>query len=252
MKIKLLILSLTVLCLSAAPAMADLVSFGDGGTSLQGVLDSITVSPIAGTSSVNVVTDSMYDSEDSGWSITGASGSLSTVIIELAGLSNQNTMGIWDTSNPSNTLQLFGGAATTGSQVLLSILTDGSVIVNFSDTGVNFGGNSFGWYIDSSANVGGGFFYSDTALNSDGLDHMLAFQGQNTDTIQIANFASGLWTSSEYILAFEDSLNIPLGSSDTNYSDFVFIVESVVPVPAAVLLGLVGLGVAGLKLRKYA
>jgi hypothetical protein len=107
-------------------------------------------------------------------------------------------------------------------------------------------GYDFGFYLETT----NGTFYSDSLLNG-GNDHMLAFEGTGEDTVQIGLFAPGTWGTNEYILAWED---LPFSSAgcDQDYQDFVVMVESVspVPVPAAVLLGALGLGAAGLRLRK--
>jgi len=53
-----------------------------------------------------------------------------------------------------------------------------------------------------------------------------------------------------HILAWED---LDARCTDGDYTDMVVMVESVmVPVPGAILLGMLGLSVAGVKLRKYA
>ena len=109
-------------------------------------------------------------------------------------------------------------------------------------------GNSFGYYLGDAA---GPVFYSDTSLNGDTSDHMLAYQGTG-DTIQLPNIAPGTWTANEYALAWEDVL---FPGADGDYNDMVLMVESVepVPVPAAVWLfgsGLIGL--VGIARRKKA
>ncbi len=94
-------------------------------------------------------------------------------------------------------------------------------------------------------------FSSDSLLNPGYGDQMKAYEGVG-DTIQILPYSPGVWGSNEYILAWEDIAYF--GGSDRDYQDFVVLVESVspVPVPAAVLLGMLGLGAAGLRLRKRA
>ena len=257
-KILLLITCIAALSLSAAPVMADL-------SGLQGVLDGITTGPVAGDSSVDVTTDMLPDTKGSGpydsyWSITASAGSVSTVVVELAGASliDYQEFGVFDYANSSSLVELFPGSAGViagvGSQATLSLLLDGSVRVNGVDSGIDFGGNLFGYYLDTrgtSAAGGGGLWYSDTALNSDGADHMYAYQGTDTDTVQLPGYFPGVWTDSEFILAFEAG-EIPVGTLD--YEDFVVMVESVnpVPVPGAVLLGILGLSIVGVKLRKYA
>lgn len=97
-----------VLGLSMAGAANATVVFGDGGTALQGVLDGITNATPAnpsGNSSVNVVTDQF--SPDQTWAITGSGGSISTLIIELAGFANGNSFGVYDLANPANSVQIF-------------------------------------------------------------------------------------------------------------------------------------------------
>lgn len=220
------------------------VPFGDGGAALQGVLDDITTGPTAGSSRVNVTTDFLSDSTDSYWKIGGSGGSLSTLVIELAGFAENNRFGIYDAADPSKKVEIFAGAAAAGDQAVISILANGMVRLNFSNTGIVFGGNRFGYYLDSSFYApDGGVWYSDTSLNGDGLDHMAAYQGVG-DTISIPPYAAGPWASNEYILAFED---LAASVSDRDYTDFVVLVESVSPVPdGGATLALLGAGFLGL------
>ena len=256
MKTKLIILSILVLCLSTAPAFA--APGGPPGGALQGVLNDIT-SPYPGTSSVDVTTDFVPDNLDTYWDITATGGSVSTVIIELAGFAENNLFGVYDSADHTNFVQIFGGAAVAGDQALLSITSAGDVYLNFGDTGVDFAGDEFGYYLDSSFYGGGGNFYSDTSLNTDGpggagYDHMYAYQGKG-DTVKIDIWDEGTWTNNEYVVAFEDLYGGVDGSgADWDYTDFVVMVESVhpIPVPGAVLLGILGLSAAGIKLRRFA
>jgi hypothetical protein len=244
-----IVLTSLIALLIAAPAFA--ADFGDGGAALQGVLDGLTISA-PGSSSINVATDMVQPDvdADSYWAIGGSGGSIATVVVELASYAGTNTFGVYDAANPANYVQLFDGSASAGTQSLMSILADGTVRLNFADTGIDFAGNNFGFYLDSPQ--GGGRYYSDTSLNEldDAgvlVDHMHAYQGVG-DTIEIPPFAAGPWTANEYILGWEDVL----GGGDKDHTDFVVLVESVnpVPAPAAVWLGLLGLGAAGLRLRK--
>lgn len=205
------------------------------GTSLQDTLNGITQAGQGTDSSVNVQTDQVVN--DKNWAISASGGSIATLIIELAGFANDNGFGIYDSSNPANYVEMMNGSATAGDQAVVSIKADGSVFLNLADTGINFAGNNFGYYLDSPD----GRFYSDTALNGDGTDHMVAYQGTNTDTVQLPGQSAGLWTNNEYILAFEDLWN---SHSDHDFNDFVAMVESVTPVPTPGSLALLGLGLA--------
>jgi len=146
--------------------MAVPFTFGESGVALQSQLDSITV---GGPSSVDVTTDALSDFL---LAHNGNGGFLTTMIVEMTGGSAfDNTFGVYDPADETNYVELFGGSDEPGAQVLLSVLADGSIIVNFNDTGTDFPSTWFGFYLDSS-DTGGGIWYSDTALNSDGEDHM--------------------------------------------------------------------------------
>ena len=275
MKAKLLILSIAVLCLSAAPARA--VLFGDGGAALQTVLDDITKDPIAPHGDAGDPGASNYDSyvnvgaltdevsPDAYWNITAGSGSVNTLIIELAAWKDNNIFGVY---SGGVYVPIFAGAANAGAQATLSFKNVGdgliSVHINTVDTTFDFPSLTFGYYLDSTGNTlvdpatglvisSGGLWHSDTSLNADGFDHMAAYQGNNLDWLQLPTFFPAQWMDNEYILAWED-IDVRSPWTDNDFTDFVVMVESVIPipVPAAVLLGILGLGVAGLKLRKYA
>lgn len=202
------------------------------GSSLQTILNGITDD---GTSSIDVNADQV--SADKYWKLTASGTSAATMIVEVAGFAASNTLGLYDAANPSNKVTLFAGAATDGDQAAVSIKASGAVYVNFANTGVVFSGSTFGYFLTGP----GGTFYSDNALNADGQDHMVAFQGKG-DAVTLPTLFSGTWTSNEYILAWED-MNSP---ADFDFNDMVVMVESVEPIPEPTTLGLMGLGLIGL------
>ena len=201
---------------------------------LQAEVDAITV---GGSSSVNTSTDCLGDGADALWQIGATGGSHTTIVVEIAGFAGSNTFGIWDAANPANRVQIFSGADSSGDDALFSILADGSVRLNFVDTGIDFAGNKFGFYLDSPA----GLFFSDTSLNADQTDHMYAYQGQG-DTIQVLPFAPGPWDPNTWLLAWEDLF----GGGDKDFRDFVVLVESVSPVPEPSTVAILGLGLLAL------
>lgn len=266
MKTRLLILSIAALCISATPAGAELFpvyspSFGSGTSSewdLQTILNEITVDPITETdgtgvsdlvkSTVVVADHAILDSYDSYWDTTASGQTATTMVIELSALDTTTTFGVYDSANASSQVEIFDGAAVPGFGVgtaVLTILSNGDVHLNNTATvHATFTGDYFGFYADTF----NGTWFSDTALNADKKDHMLAYQGNDVDVIKIADLDAGVFSSGEFILGFEDQS----GLGDGDYQDLVVMVESVrpIPVPGAVLLGLLGLGAAGAKLRR--
>ncbi|WP_144776658.1 DUF4114 domain-containing protein [Marinobacter maritimus] len=248
MKFKLIAAAVALSALAAQAHAIPVMNDGDdgAGTGLQAQIDAITVAPSStpGTSSVNVNSDQLDDGLDSYWSITGSAGSVTTFIVEIAGQSSSNTFGIYDRADKTNFVELFSGSDTSNdgfnSTITLSMLADGSIGLNSVDTGKNFAGNQFGYYLGTA---NGPTFYSDSSLNQDNSDQMVALQGNGLDTIQIPGFAAGVWTDNEFVLAWEDRL---YAGSDQDFNDLVVMVESVLPVPEPGTLALLGLGLAGL------
>lgn len=198
----------------------------------------------------NVYTDQTVPS--SFWSIGSTGSSENTIVIEIAGNSGSNTFGIFDPTDPSNTLQLFSGSAGAGWSARLQNNGGGHYTVSWFNAAGIFQGqttatfgvtNVFGYYLSGP----GGTFYSLASLNptdtyyTSGMPHMVAYQGNGSSVLKIGN-TTGTWLQNEFIMAWEDTA---FKSSDLDYNDFVVSVESVHPVPEPAVLGIFGLGLFG-------
>jgi hypothetical protein len=195
-------------------------SFGSSSeTSLQGVFDTILPS-----GSLSATQDCLDEGADSNWTATGQA--IATIVIELAGFSNQNTFGIYDAADPTRRATIFAGSDGAGTTDTVQIMQSGGHYSVF-DNGVwaaNFSSSTFGFFLSTPQN---NVFTSNTALNSDGGDHMYAYRG-NGGTFVGGTLAGATFASSMYLLAFED---LAFPNSDRDYQDFVAAAQFVVPVP---------------------
>lgn len=201
------------LVFASSPGIAQ--TFHDGGAALDAVLDSITTAPNPGQTSVAVMSDFIPDENDGYWRLN-AGGALLNLIALDAGV----TFGIFDAADESNRIVIYNGHEDPAGYNVRSVqmLNDGSVILNFADTEKDFAGNRIGFFV----NIGDQYWYSNSSLNSDLKDRMVAYQGTEVDKIQIGLSAAGTWLTNEYILGWE-------AGSNFDFADFVVIVESFTP-----------------------
>ena len=229
MKRKLVILSIAVLCMSAVPAKADLFSFTY--TSLETWFD--------GTSAF--VSDEVAGSSTG--TVTNLQGG-GTAIFDTA-------WGAPDDYTLSMTISNIGGGGTTADGAGTFTLTDVD-----SDT---ITGSFTGAWAPSTT---GGALSFDGVMNSveflgQGDGDNTAFNGDFLGSAPMPFPGSGTWGGSILHLVLT-GLDFNTAWGDGSPGDGAGGIQDggmtavVVPVPAAILLGMLGLSVAGLKLRKHA
>jgi len=155
------------------------------------------------------------------------------IILENAGFRATNKFGIFDIDRPECRLEVFDGPAQEGQTTDVIFDTDEHKAwidpMNKAEIGARFG-----FYLDSSERSSGGFFYSDSSLNTAAdynITHFLFF-----DTKNITGLIPG---DPHSVIAFED-LRISTCVYDGDYNDMVVGIKSQIPEP--VTIALLGLG----------
>lgn len=160
------------------------------------------------------------------------------LFFEFAGFANANTFGIYDYSNDGagnitlgQTLEVFNGPASPLTSATLHFnLADGEVTNQATGLMADID-ETFGFYLTTPQ---GYTYYSHTALNPDGVDHLMMFDTSDNSV--------GDLLGSDLVLAWEDLY----GGGDLSYDDMVVGISDVSPVPEPSVIALMGLGFVGL------
>lgn len=174
----------------------------------------------------------------------------STYLFSVAGYAPNNTFGLYKLSDPNTKIQLFDGVTSgikAGAQTAVSFLSNGSVKVG--NQLIKDFGNQFGFYLDRKGPAPL-TVYSQNALNPNGAQQMVAYQGNGQTQFKIGG-KTQVFDKNTMLLGFED---LRLAASDKDYNDLALLVSGVrdsrsVSEPTALLaLAAVG-GAAALRRR---
>jgi hypothetical protein len=263
MKTKLIILSIAALCLSTAPVLGNIVNpnrpWGSAGslTELQNLFNSIGATSI----------DALNDQTGFGYFEAGGAGNATAAYIATISYAGDLEFGIYELGDTTNTLKVFDQSAVSGQSVAIVFdddTTDSTPIPEVRVVDLGGGGvlatapyfNTFGFYSIGDPNPLGDphTYYSEDTLNAAGEARFLTYAGEGDD-VEIPIGTTARDDSAHWYVASESGDYTP--NNDTtgaDFTDFVVQMESIlpVPVPGAVLLGILGLSAAGIKLRKFA
>jgi hypothetical protein len=237
------------LALAAPAVQAAGCSFGSSGSeaSLQNRFDYLL-----GANAPTVTSDCLTEGTDARWQIADGSSGGATILIELAGYANDNRFGIYDPLHPGTRLQLFSGGNDPGDSRSFTVTpVSGGFKMQVGGSSAIFASAVFGFFLQTPQD-GSSTYYSESSRNSDGADHMYAYQGDGSTFLKYP-VKDKIFGTNDYILAWEDLK----GLGDKDFQDFVVVVKNVAPVPLPpaawlMLSGLAGLAAIGRRRRSVA
>jgi hypothetical protein len=237
-----------------APQSAKAASFGTSSDSwmcpasdsdcksLQSLLDGVTTNPgdidtLGDQSAIELFTPN------------ASSSFTSSFMFEVAGHADFNEFGIYKKGTPGTRITLFDGAASPDSadpfptQATLQFAGNGAA--QYNGTVYNDFGNEFGFFLKTKNNS---YFYTEDALNENGNEQSVIYQGGGDVELQIPHGARpGNFDGDDWIIAFEDVL---LNYSDSDYNDFVVLATDLESVPEPATMAGLGLVAAAMAVSR--
>jgi hypothetical protein len=174
----------------------------------------------------------------------------------LGKINYSGVIGDWTVDEVSYSKPLIGPAELDLLSGTLSSASGGTITIRLTDVGYSLPGFTSGILVSEIGGTAHGTVTLEQIYDPDNS----AFAATNTGNDTVATSGSlgpGAFADTQYesISTWADPFSITevvtvshTGSGLTTFDA----ASSVVPVPAAVLLGILGMGVAGIKLRKYA